>query len=68
VRALLESGRIGVNVASFDNATPLYIAAQEGHVDMVQLLHKYGADLNLARNHCTPVCCILFFSLLFYLL
>lgn len=36
-----------VNVAAADNATPLLIAAQEGHEAVVDLLLEYGADANI---------------------
>jgi ankyrin repeat protein len=31
-------------------ATPLYIASQNGHSDIVNILIRNGADINLARN------------------
>ena len=33
-----------------DGATPLFIASQNGHSDVVNILIKNGADINLARN------------------
>ena len=30
--------------------TPLFIASQEGHSDVVNILIRNGADINLARN------------------
>ena len=32
------------------NATPLYIASQEGHHDVVQTFLGAGADVNIARS------------------
>ena len=32
------------------NATPLYVASQEGHHDVVQTLLGAGADVNIARS------------------
>lgn len=36
-----------VNLPAYDNATPLLIAAQEGHSDIVDLLLDHGADANI---------------------
>ena len=33
-----------------DNTTPLYIASQNGHHDVVQTLLGAGADMNIARS------------------
>ena len=33
-----------------DGTSPLYIACQEGHVDLADLLIKKGADLNLKKE------------------
>ena len=33
-----------------DGATPLYIASEKGHRDIVNILIRNGADINLARN------------------
>ena len=30
--------------------TPLFVASQEGHSDIVNILMRNGADINLARN------------------
>ena len=35
-----------------DGATPLYIASEKGHDDVVNTLLKNGARINLARNVC----------------
>ena len=32
------------------NATPLYVASQNGHHDVVQTLVGAGADVNIARS------------------
>ena len=46
-----------VNQAENNGATPLFIASQEGHVDVVrQLLLREDADVNLAENNgATPL-------------
>ena len=33
-----------------DNATPLYVASQNGHLGVVQTLLGAGADVNIARS------------------
>jgi len=44
---LLRSGICLVNEIKRDGPTPLYIAAQEGHVDLIRLLLFHGADVNI---------------------
>ena len=39
-----------VNTCANDGASPLFLAAQEGHVDCTRLLFEHGADANLATN------------------
>ena len=36
-----------INCAANDNATPLMMAAQEGHCEIVDLLLDQGADANI---------------------
>jgi len=38
-----------------DGISPLYAAAQEGHLEMVRALLEGGADVNQARKVCTCV-------------
>ena len=54
---LLAKQGVDVNQAMNDGATPLFIASQEGHSDVVSmLLAKQGVDVNQARdNGCTPL-------------
>jgi ankyrin repeat protein len=47
VAELLYQHSTHINVQGFDNATPLYSASHEGHLEMVQWLLRHGADPNL---------------------
>ena len=47
-RCLAEAGA-DLNQA-MNEATPLFIASQNGHVDVVRYLHEARADLNQAMN------------------
>ena len=48
---LLEKDDIQVNKADYTGATPLYIAAREGHEQVVKtLLKKHGIEVNKADN------------------
>ena len=49
MRALLRPGE-DVNRANFEGWTPLYMAASEGHMDIVNALLEAGADPNEADN------------------
>ena len=48
VKLLLENGvkRADVNLADNSNVTPLMIASQQGNINLVKLLLKYGANKN----------------------
>ena len=51
VELLLKADGVDVNKGDEDGATPLYIAAQEGHASVVELLLKAdGVDVNKARE------------------
>ncbi len=49
VRELLARGA-AVNTADNDGATPLYIASQKGHLEVVRELLARGANPGLATN------------------
>ena len=40
------------------NATPLYVASQNGHHDVVQSLLGAGAGVNIARSDVSDVTCV----------
>jgi cytohesin len=50
VRALIELGAV-VDQASNGGATPLFIAAQQGHEAVVRALIEAGADVNKATDN-----------------
>jgi hypothetical protein len=37
----------------YEGATPLFIAAQNGHTEIITVLVKYGADVSICRDHDT---------------
>ena len=41
-----------------DNATPLYVASQEGHHGVVQSLLGAGAEVNIATSDVSDVTCV----------
>jgi serine/threonine protein kinase len=47
VEALLEFGNIDINQGDYDKRTALHLAAGEGRLEMVELLCKAGADVNV---------------------
>ena len=55
---LLEDGKADVNKPRLsDNATPLYIACTEGHVEAVKVLleHKAEVNLEIPKDGSTPL-------------
>ncbi len=52
---LLERG-VNINTVTADGATPLYLAAQNDHVEIVKMLLEKEADVNKVRaNGATPL-------------
>lgn len=47
VKTLLEFGSIDLNQGDYDRRTSLHLAANNGHLEVVQLLCKAGADVNV---------------------
>jgi ankyrin repeat protein len=47
VRTLLEFGSIDLNQGDYDHRTALHLAANEGHLEVVELLCKAGAYLDV---------------------
>jgi ankyrin repeat protein len=55
VRVLADKGA-NLDLAAEDGATPVFVAAQDGHHEVVRLLADNGANLDLAnKNGTTPV-------------
>ena len=51
VKLLCKSEEIDINIKSKQNAvTPLFLAAEEGHFDVVSFLLEEGADVNFVNN------------------
>jgi len=49
---LLLNNNADVNASRSDNgATPLYVAAQNGHTEVVKLLQDNNADVNASRTN-----------------
>ena len=40
-----------VNLADRDGQTPFHLACSKGNVELIELLHRYGADLNTPSTH-----------------
>ena len=51
---LLEQGA-DINKARDDGATPLNVASQNGHVEVVRMLLEQGADIHLSWQGQTPL-------------
>eukprot|EP00026_Physarum_polycephalum_P002866 Phypoly_transcript_02875.p1 GENE.Phypoly_transcript_02875~~Phypoly_transcript_02875.p1 ORF type:complete len:834 (-),score=168.92 Phypoly_transcript_02875:78-2579(-) len=56
VQSLLDEETVRVNDCDYDKRTALHVAASEGHIDVVRILIREGADLNFAdRYNATPL-------------
>ena len=51
VRVLVEEGGADVNQGDDNGRTPCFMAAMNGHVDIIRLLHEYGADIDKADKN-----------------
>jgi len=47
VQAVLDFGNININSGDYDKRTALHLAAGEGHLDIVEMLCKAGANVNV---------------------
>ena len=55
MRFLIEVGAAKDQAAN-DGTTPIFLAAYEGHLDIVRILVENGADKDQAHNECsTPL-------------
>jgi ankyrin repeat protein len=56
VKELVSHGA-DVNTPDEEGCTPVYRAAEKGHVDVIRALVEHGADVNTPDEEgCTPVC------------
>ncbi|XP_067668032.1 ankyrin repeat domain-containing protein 7-like isoform X2 [Haliotis asinina] len=51
VKRILDTGRADVNSRDGDGRTPVMLAADEGHSDVVELLVSQGADVSLVDDY-----------------
>ncbi|KAG6576518.1 ankyrin-like protein [Phytophthora cinnamomi] len=57
VQALLEKKLVDVNFVDIDGCTALYYAAANGHVDVLQVLLRFGGNPNIASIRRSPLHC-----------
>ncbi|GMF64109.1 unnamed protein product [Phytophthora fragariaefolia] len=57
VRALLEKQLVDVDFVDIDGCTALYYAAANGHVDVLQVLLRFGGDPNIVSTRRSPLHC-----------
>lgn len=50
IHTLIKLGA-NLNIKDHEGETPLMIAAEKGHIDLVQTLKCHGADINLENKH-----------------
>lgn len=50
-RVLIEKGQIPVNTLDQSGWTPLHVAAGHNHLEIVQLLLRNGAEINVKVRH-----------------
>ncbi len=55
VRALISADPAMVNARKDNGATPLWIAAQNGHLEVLKMLLDKGANLNVDAQGLTPL-------------
>jgi ankyrin repeat protein len=55
IKVLVDLGA-DVTTPTNEGATPVYIAAQKGHLDVIKVLVNLGANVCTPKNNgCTPV-------------
>ena len=50
LQTLLETPNFDVNISILNRTTPLYIAAQQGHIQVVHELLNHGANVNITNS------------------
>lgn len=58
---LLISDGADVDEAVYDDLTPLIIASQGGHVEILKILTQRDASVNLSNSEITVLCILLVF-------
>lgn len=58
IHIFYDSGKVDTQCMNREGKSPLYIAAEEGHTEIVKELISSGADVNFScktHNHQTPL-------------